>query len=162
MHLERSEVGRTAFSEDKFSLLVDMISEGVLIDVPGGYVLLQAFWVDWEKFSETQTDRFLAALERTYRDLTDQTACFHVSVALGEWFCNARAVDTLGRLAGSTPEMPRTYVPHALEHIVIASKDRRAARQAWDLLKVMTKDEFESVRCCALRSLDHAADKGFT
>ena len=80
-------------------------------------------------------------------------ACFVISGILGEQYKEARAFQALRRLANCNKEVPRSLVPHGLEHIVGDSPDAELAIKALAELMKMQTDHSPMVRDEVVESL---------
>ena len=90
--------------------------------------------------------KLLPALEASYEFFDDWMACFVISGILGEQYKDRRALSVLRRLKTCHKEIPRSFVPHGLEHIAGNSVDNELAAQALAELKKMESDPSEVVR----------------
>ena len=100
---------------------------------------------EWAALGDAQKDRLLPAVERAYPHLREWRACFAASELLGERYADARALGALLRLRVSSPEMPRSFVPHGLEHLASGGADEAVREQALAELLRMRSDQSAKV-----------------
>jgi hypothetical protein len=156
------EIGNTvlqegAFPSAYFEALMALLEEEHFLHLEGSWKLIRVFEENWSELSNEQRRILLAALERQYESFTDWMACFVISGVLGEQYGNDDAFKALLRLASSKKEMPRSFVPHGLEHIARQSADPNLAQRAFDELVKMKGDQSEMVRGEVAESLARLA-----
>ncbi len=101
---------------------------------------------EWQLLSDSQKERLLPALETSSAAFTDWMCWFNISVLLGEFFADEKALQVLCRLKTIQAEGPRSLVPHGLEHLISDSRDARLAKIAYAELLDMKNDPSEKVR----------------
>ena len=116
--------------------------------------------LDRSAISDSQKERLLPALETSYEAFTDWMCWFNISVLLGEYFADERALQALCRLKTIQAERPRSLVAHGLEHVISDSGDERLARIACAELIDMKNDLSEYVRDGVDDSLKSLANQG--
>lgn len=137
------------FPEHYFALFLKLMKQQEFLELEHGYgasALLHILEFEWELLSDSQKERLLPALETSYAAFTDWMCWFDISVLLGEFFADERALQVLCRLKTIQAEGPRSLVPHGLEHIISDSGDDRLAKKAYAELLAMKNDPSEEVR----------------
>lgn len=146
--------------ESIFQIILEFMQKPKFQNMEGAWQLLFVFKSGWEWLSDDQRQRLLPVLEETYPLYTDWMSCFTISGLLGEFYCDEQALIALSRLARAEAEMPRSFVPHGLEHIVAGSSNVQLSNNALQLLSEMKGDASERVRNEVERSLGHLAQEG--
>lgn len=134
------------FPKDYFDALLSMFTDADFLNAMGSWHLVKAFEENWEEIPEEQKAMLLPALETSYERFADWMSCFVISGILGECYADERALSTLSRLMSCTREIPRSLIPHGLEHIALEAVDRRVATRAYQELTRMSADDSEVVR----------------
>lgn len=148
------------FPPSSFDLILTIMIQQAFLEMEGSHHLLLLFEQTWKFLSDDQKDRLLPVLESTYVRFTDDLSWFVISELLGEYFRDDRALMVLHRLRALEAEMPRSLVPHGLEHIVKSSSDKSLARRAYEELLEMKNDPSEQVRGEVDISLQILANRG--
>lgn len=156
------EIGNTvlqegAFPSAYFEALMALLKEEHFLHLEGSWKLIRVFEENWNEVSNDQRRILLAGLEQQYEFFTDWMACFVISGILGEQYGNNDAFNALLRLASTRKEMPRSFVPHGLEHIARQSSDSKLAQRAFDELVKMKGDQSNMVRGEVAESLARLA-----
>jgi hypothetical protein len=144
--IESAALGYKRMPEAVFALLVRTLADPSAHRHPGLWHILNNFHSDWYKLSAKQKRRLLVSLEDNYPKFGHWMAWFRTSSLLGEDFCNADALEALRRMMTVRPAKARSFVPHALEHIVTDSEDRKLSDDAFKLLTQMVRDRAAVVR----------------
>jgi hypothetical protein len=134
------------FPDDCFAGLLAIFKEEKFQLSHGSWKLIRVFEENWEQLSEVQRDALLPLLEAHYGCFSDWMTCFVISGILGELYRDNRAFEALRRLEHCQKEMPRSFVPHGLEHIVRDSADAELAMRALAELTKMQTDASAMVR----------------
>ncbi len=135
-----------AFPESYFDALLSTLEDVGFLSAMGSWHLVKTFEENWEEMSEKQKATLLPALEASYERFADWMSCFVISGILGECYADERALSTLSRLMSCRREIPRSLIPHGLEHIALEAVDRRLATRAYQELTRMSADDSEVVR----------------
>jgi len=135
-----------SFPDDCFAGLLAIFKQEKFQLSHGSWKLIRVFEENWKQLSEAQRDGLLPALEAHYESFSDWMACFVISGILGELYRDNRAFEALRRLEHCQKEMPRSFVPHGLEHIVRDSADAELTMQALAELTKMQTDASAMVR----------------
>jgi hypothetical protein len=134
------------FPNDYFDGLIALLKDDRFLRLEGSWKLIRVFEENWSELSSEQRDRLLSMLEQSYQYFSDWMACFVISGILGEQYGDDRALNVLCRLKRSASEMPRSFVPHGLEHIAKQSPDAKLAMRALAELVEMQRDSSDVVR----------------
>ena len=134
------------FPEDRFESILTILQDKLFLGLKGSWKLIRVFEQNWYELSETQRSKLLTALEASYELFDDWMACFVISGILGEQYKDQRALSVLRRLKTCKKEIPRSLVPHGLEHIAGESVDNGLSAEALSELKKMESDSSEVVR----------------
>ncbi|MCE5200699.1 MAG: hypothetical protein ABFD54_01650 [Armatimonadota bacterium] len=132
--------------ESIFQIILEFMCRPDFQDLEGAWHLLFNFKTGWEDISDDQKQRLLPVLEETYPLYTHWMTCFTISGLLGEFYHDERALLVLGRLAKIDAEMPRSFVPHGLEHLINDSISKDITHKALSLIYSMREDASEKVR----------------
>jgi hypothetical protein len=111
----------------------------------GARKLIDAMSQEWPALTDAQKEGLLPAVEQAYPHLREWRACFAASELLGERYADARALESLLRLRRLSPEMPRSFVPHGLEHLAFEGSDAGVRERALAELLDMRGEESERV-----------------
>jgi hypothetical protein len=149
------------FPKSSFDLILTLTTQQVFLEMEGSHELLLLFEHAWEFLSDDQKDRVLPVLENSYEQFADDLSWFVISELLGEYFRDDRALMALHRLRALEAEMPRSLVPHGLEHIVKSANDKALAKKAYEELLQMKSDPSEQVRSEVDISLQRLANRGY-
>jgi hypothetical protein len=149
-----------SLEEDVFQAILCIIRGPGFLSMEGGWHLLQALWLEWECLSEGQMQLLISTLEDTYPLYQDWMSCFTISETIGERLGDKPGLDVLARLRMVEREMPRSFVPHGLEHLLISCEDGEVCRSALSLLCEMRDDPSEKVRYEVELSLARLASRG--
>jgi hypothetical protein len=129
----------------------------------GSWHLIVLFERYWSLMSERRKNRLLHVLEATFASFKDPVTWFLISEILGEYYHDEAAFDVLCRLDASCPELPRSLVPHGLEHLI---KNREPGsdlyRRAYRKLNELALDLSETVRYEVTLSLERLQSRGLT
>lgn len=134
------------FSEAVFGGLLDVIAEPEFQGMDGSWHLLRLFENSWDYLTEPQRERLLEAFESSYGEYADWTSCFVISEILGRQYGDERALQAFGRLKRLRAPVPRSLLPHGLEHLVKGRRGDDVARRAFSELSGMRNDPSEQVR----------------
>lgn len=134
------------FSDAVFEGLLDILAEPEFLGMDGSWHLLRLFENSWDYLTEGQRDRLLEAMEASYGEYADWTSCFVISEMLGRQYGDERALQAFGRLKRLRAHVPRSLLPHGLEHLVKGRRGDDVARRAFNELSGMRHDPSEQVR----------------
>jgi len=134
------------FPEERFESILAVFQDRQFLGLKGSWKLIRVFEQNWHELSEAQRSELLPALEASYESFDDWMACFVISGILGEQYQDQRALSVLQRLKTCANEIPRSFVPHGLEHIAGGSVDPELVTEALTELKKMELDSSEVVR----------------
>ena len=144
--LDSCRLLRDRFPEDSFQMILDIMGQPQFVKMKGGWVLLTIFRDNREALSEQQEDRLLSAMERIYPEFIDYMGWFTICELLGREFGNRQALDTLTRFAEIDAAEPRSFIPHALEHIIRENNEQPLVRASASLLLTLRMDPSKTVR----------------
>jgi hypothetical protein len=99
---------------------------------------------DLEKISEENKRRLFMAMVDAYNAFADWMSCF-ITSELTEYFPTAWALGIVRNRLANSEERGRRYVPHAFEHIARAATDDEVAREPFESLVSMLRDESPNV-----------------
>ncbi|MCX6344570.1 MAG: hypothetical protein NT018_05785 [Armatimonadetes bacterium] len=91
-----------------FQVAIEIMRTPGFQAMDGAQHLLFRFVSDWASLSRDQKRILLPVLEETYPLYASSTACFFISVVLGERYHNSRALDVLMRLSKIGGKMGRS------------------------------------------------------
>jgi hypothetical protein len=148
------------FSAAVFEGLLDILAEPRFLGMDGSWHLLRLFENSWDYLTEGQRDRLLDAFEASYGEYADWTSCFVISEILGRQYGDERALQSFRRLKKLRAPVPRSLLPHGLEHLVKGRQGDDVARRAFAELSGMSKDPSEQVREEVSAALARLARKG--
>jgi hypothetical protein len=134
------------FPGDCFAAILATLKQEQFQFFDGSWKLIRVFEENWKYLSEEQRTALLPVLEAHYESFSDWMACFVISGILGELYKDERAFEALRRLEDCRKDVPRSFVPHGLEHIVCDSSDAELAMRALSELTKMQKDGSAIVR----------------
>lgn len=134
------------FSAAVFEGLLDILAEPEFHAMDGSWHLMRLFENSWDYLDEAQRDRLLEAMEASYGEYADWTSCFVISEILGRQYGDERALLAFGRLRRLKAPVPRSLIPHGLEHLVKGRRGDDVARRAFAELSGMRNDPSEQVR----------------
>lgn len=149
-------LGPDKFPEDIFKIVMDILVSPEFAKMKGGWVLLTVFMDNRGALTKQQEQCLLDALQMIYPKFDDWMSWFYICELLGH-IADRRALDILSMLAKTDADLPRSFVPHGLEHIII-SGNSEVAKTATSLLFEMRDDPSDLVRQRAAESL-HQLDK---
>jgi hypothetical protein len=135
-----------AFPAECFEGLIAIVNTKEFEQLTGSWKLLRVFEENWDSLSEEQRDNLLPALERAYGQFADWMAPFVISGILGECYKDERALASLVRLKSCSSEIPRSFVAHGLEHLVVGSPHEAVTERAFAELKALEMDTSSVVR----------------
>jgi len=140
-----------------FQALLALIQKPKFLQLEHVCNLLLVFDLNWPSFSELQQQKVLTTLEATYPAFSAWQSCIGITEFLGSSLSDERAFRALCRLKKVEAEMPRSFIPHGLEHIAKDCPDKNVARQALDELMQMRADPSQQVRAKVEESLARLA-----
>jgi|LSQX01.3.fsa_nt_gb hypothetical protein len=146
-------LGQDIFSEDVFKIVLDILVSPEFAKMKGGWVLLTVFRDNRRALTKQQEQCLLDALQMIFSKFDDWMSWFFICELLGRDIANRRALDTLSMLAKIDADLPRSFVPHGLEHIII-SGNNEVANAATSLLFGMRDDHSDLVRQRVAESLN--------
>ncbi len=150
---------RAPVPDPVFRCLAGLLARDEFRRVPAGsWYLVDALRGAWERLSPGQRGHLLAAAEEAYPHFSDWMSCFVVSELFGETAPAGAALPALLRLAATPAEVPRSLVPHGLEHLA-ARDGGDTGRRALDALVAMEEDASQEVRSEVDESLSRLAGR---
>jgi hypothetical protein len=147
------------FPQSVFDTILETLADDKFRSLEGSWKLLRVFEHHWEYLSESQRATLLVTLESAYTHFSDWMACFVISGILGELYQDDRGFATLLRLKNCGEEMPRSFVPHGLEHIATDASDPVLRDRAFAELTAMQADRSEAVSREVRESLGRIAKR---
>lgn len=148
------------FSAAVFEGLLDILAEPQFLGMDGSWHLLRLFENAWDYLDEGQRDRLLEAFEASYGEYADWMSCFVISEILGRQYGDERALEVFRRLKRLGSPVPRSLLPHGLEHLVKGRRGDDVAGRAFAELSAMRNDPSERVREEVREALARLAREG--
>jgi len=134
------------YSDPLFEELLNILGEPQFVSMDGSWHLLRLFENSWDYLTEGQRGRLLEAFEASYGEFGDWMSCFVISEILGRQYADERALQTFRRLKRLKAHVPRSLIPHGLEHLARGRQSENIARRAFDELSGMRNDPSAQVR----------------
>jgi hypothetical protein len=134
------------FPESLFNDLITIMRAPEFLAAKGSWELIRIFDENWSQVGTQQRNRLLETFEAIFNSLDDWVACLMISEIVGMRFADEEAFNFLMRLKDSSGEMPRSFIPHGFEHIVVDSGDRELAKRAFSELLRLKGDLADAVR----------------
>ncbi len=149
------------FPENCFQLILDLLELPSFLDLENSHNFLFVLLVNWEYLSNNQKNKLIPLLENSYELFKDWYSCFIISEIFGDKLHNKKVFEILCQLKNITSEMPRSFIPHAFEHIVIKTSEQNLKLSAFNKIREMKKDHSQKVRNEVDLSLRKIKNKGF-
>lgn len=134
------------FPERSFDLLLSLMNQQDFLELEGSSHVLNLFDYEWDELSDSQKERLLPVLERSFATFLDRMSQFKISVLIGEYYNNQQALQVLHRLRTVQDDEQRLDVAHGLQHMAESSHDAGLSRAAYKELLQMRSDPSEYVR----------------
>jgi hypothetical protein len=139
-------IGVSPVSDKHVAMICSLIRSGsfrTAPDAPGCLLIM----LSGREFTASQLRRLLREIEPVYS--RTRARCWYTCFATSELvrdFPVADALEMFLRLANTSNEIARSFVPHALEHIITDSGSERLAGLALKKLQAMANDPSQRVR----------------
>jgi hypothetical protein len=146
--------------DDVVDLIIHFLNEQPFLEVEGSHHLIMLIQVLWAEIPDARRVSLLPELEGAYGRFRDWMSWFVISEILGECVGDERSFQILLRLRSSTADHPRSFIPHAFEHVIKSSHDRTLASRAQAELARMADDPSVQVREEVARSLQRLKSSG--
>jgi hypothetical protein len=149
------------FSDSLFTACLTQLRRPEWVSMTDAFQLLRVFESNLDLLDAGQRARLAAALEESYGDLQDPTACLLAVELIADALRDAAALATLMRLRRVPAEMPRALVAHGFNWLARNADDAQLVDACRRELEVMSRDDSPVVRAEAVaeRARLDGADK---
>jgi hypothetical protein len=158
--LQSSQLGAEEFPTLNFEFILSLLKRPDFLEMEGSYHLLGIFDYEAKKLSASQKERLIEALEEAYPQFHDWMSCFSITEFAEELLNSEQGFRMFCRLSKIEREMPRSFLPHGLEHLITDSQDRALAADAMAQFLSFRSDPSEQVRSEVATSLRRIVVKG--
>lgn len=132
----RCEAGLTAFPDAVFDQMVNLMQDSGFLAEKNAWKILKLLENGWDLTTNEQRRTLLLTIETASPQFQHWMGPFFLSELLGSAYCDAAALAVVERLYGTSSDMARQFLPHALEYIAKAAsaqtlRDRALEKLRW-------------------------------